>query len=144
MRSSPHVRFAAAMSAISCCRSGGIRGRPRGFDLMRQKSRYWVRCLHSTLTRMISENTAADSFRRLAGSLSTARSSQRQRRHDCGGHRQFYVAPSFSLTLERLSFVRRVGVSAAMAAVSAAGSMGFGACTWNPAARVRARSSARA
>ena len=39
MRSSPRVRFAAAMSAIGCCSSDVMRGRPRGFDLMRQKSR---------------------------------------------------------------------------------------------------------
>ena len=38
----------------------------------------------------------------------------------------------------------RWAVMAAIAAESAAGSTGFGACAWNPAARARARSSARA
>ena len=64
MRSSPHVRFAAAMSAISCCRSGGIRGRPRGFDLMRQKSRYRCRCQQTSVSGRTIVNTSRHAMAR--------------------------------------------------------------------------------
>jgi len=44
IRSSPHVRFAPAMSAIKSRRSAGNRGRPRGIDFHRQNSRNPLRC----------------------------------------------------------------------------------------------------
>jgi len=44
IRSSPHVRFAAAISAINCRRSAGTRGRPCGRDFHRQNKRNPLRC----------------------------------------------------------------------------------------------------
>ena len=44
IRSSPQVWFFAAIYAISCCTSAGIRGRPRGRDFRRQKRRNRSRC----------------------------------------------------------------------------------------------------
>ena len=44
IRSSPHVRFAAAIVAISCCRSAGIVGRPGARDFHRQNNRNPFRC----------------------------------------------------------------------------------------------------
>jgi hypothetical protein len=44
IRSSPQVTLLADMSAISFCRSAGIRGRPRAFDFNLQNSRKPFRC----------------------------------------------------------------------------------------------------
>ena len=44
MRSSPHVRFAVAIVAISSRRSAGIGGRPAARDFQRQNSRKPFRC----------------------------------------------------------------------------------------------------
>jgi hypothetical protein len=44
MRSSPHVRFAAAIVAISRCTSGEIAGRPGKRDYQRQNNRNPCRC----------------------------------------------------------------------------------------------------
>jgi hypothetical protein len=44
MRSSPHVRFDAAIIAISRCTSTGIVGRPGARDVQRQNSRKPFRC----------------------------------------------------------------------------------------------------
>ena len=44
IRSSPHVRFAAAIVAINCCTSAGTRGRPRDLDFQRQNRRNPFRC----------------------------------------------------------------------------------------------------
>jgi hypothetical protein len=44
MRSSPHVRFAAAIVAMSCYRSAGIGGRPGAHDFQRQNNRNLFRC----------------------------------------------------------------------------------------------------
>jgi hypothetical protein len=44
MRSSPHVRFAAAIVAISRCTSGEIAGRPGVRDFQRQNSWNPFRC----------------------------------------------------------------------------------------------------
>jgi hypothetical protein len=44
IRSSPHLRFAVAIVAISARRSAGIGGRPAGRDFQRQNSRKPCRC----------------------------------------------------------------------------------------------------
>jgi hypothetical protein len=50
MRSSPHVRFALAIAAISCCTSAGMRGRPSGRDFQRQNSRKASRCQRTSVS----------------------------------------------------------------------------------------------
>jgi hypothetical protein len=44
IRSSPQVRFAAAIVAIDCCKSVGIGGRPGARDFQRQNNRNPFRC----------------------------------------------------------------------------------------------------
>ena len=44
IRSSPQVRFAAAIVAINCCKSAGIGGRPRARDFQRHHNRNPCRC----------------------------------------------------------------------------------------------------
>jgi len=76
IRSWPHPRFAAAMSAINCRRSAGNRGRPRGLDFHRQNSRNPFRCHRMSVSgfttvrsrrRSISRDSAA-SVTRVASS----------------------------------------------------------------------------
>ena len=59
MRSSPHVRLAVVISAMSCRSSTGIRGRPRGHDFACQKRRYRFRC-HRTSVRSLRSDLAFD------------------------------------------------------------------------------------
>jgi hypothetical protein len=66
IRSSPHVRFAVAMSAISRCRSAGTRGRPRARDFHRQNNRNPFRCHRIsvsgfTIVRMRRQSISHDS-----------------------------------------------------------------------------------
>jgi hypothetical protein len=51
MRSSPHVRFDAAIVAISRCTSAGMRGRPGVRDFQRQNSRSPFRCQRISVSR---------------------------------------------------------------------------------------------
>jgi hypothetical protein len=50
MRSSPHVRLAVVISAMSCRSSTGIRGRPRGRDFACQKRRHRFRCHRTSVS----------------------------------------------------------------------------------------------
>ncbi len=64
IRSSPHVRFAATISPISRCRSGGIRGRPRGRDCRRQNNRKPLRCQRTSVSGFTTVRTRRHSISR--------------------------------------------------------------------------------
>jgi len=64
IRSSPQVRFAAAMSAIKCRRSAGNRGRPRGIDFHRQNSRNPLRCHRMSVSGFTTVRSRRQSMRR--------------------------------------------------------------------------------
>ena len=78
IRSSPHVRFAVAISAINCCRFTGIRGRPRGRDFQRQNRRNPWRCQGTsvsgcTTVRMSRESIIRESTTRVTRVALSAR-----------------------------------------------------------------------
>ena len=62
IRSSPHVQFAAAMSAINSRRSAGNRGRPPGDDLQRQNSRKPFRCHRTSVSGLTTVRTRRQSI----------------------------------------------------------------------------------
>ena len=64
IRSSPHVRFAVAMSAISRCRSAGNRGRPRGLDFHRQNNWKPFRCHRMSVSGLTTINRRRHSISR--------------------------------------------------------------------------------
>ena len=64
IRSSPHVRFAAAMSAINRRSSAGSRGRPPGEDFHRQNSRKPVRCHRMSVSGFTTVRTRRQSISR--------------------------------------------------------------------------------
>ena len=64
IRSSPHVRFAAAMSAINWRSSAGSRGRPPGVDFHRQNSRKPVRCHRMSVSGFTTVRTRRQSISR--------------------------------------------------------------------------------
>jgi hypothetical protein len=64
MRSSPHERFAAAMSAINRRRSADNWGRPRGNDFHRQNSRKPFRCHRMSVSGLTTLRTRRQSISR--------------------------------------------------------------------------------
>jgi hypothetical protein len=64
IRSSPHVTFAVAIVVMSRRTSTGTRGRPRAFDLHRQKSRNPLRCQRISVSGFTMVSTAFQSMKR--------------------------------------------------------------------------------
>ena len=71
IRSSPHVGLARAIATISCWRFLGIRGRPRGRDVQRQKSRQPARCQRINVSGCTTVSTAFQSMTRARSTNAT-------------------------------------------------------------------------